>query len=77
MLAAILVILLNHIFWSMFHFFSKSSLEYDIFQIVFSDAWWIGKKDENPGEARLDFPKELFEVVSFYNSFLCLNAYLL
>uniref|UniRef100_A0A7N0TF57 DNA-binding protein RHL1 n=1 Tax=Kalanchoe fedtschenkoi TaxID=63787 RepID=A0A7N0TF57_KALFE len=27
--------------------------------IVFSDAWWIGKKEENPGEARLDFPKEL------------------
>ncbi|KAK6243899.1 hypothetical protein QUC31_010308 [Theobroma cacao] len=27
--------------------------------IVFSDAWWIGKKDENPEEARLDFPKEL------------------
>ncbi|XP_010247536.1 PREDICTED: DNA-binding protein RHL1 isoform X1 [Nelumbo nucifera] len=27
--------------------------------IVFSDAWWIGKKDENPGEARLEFPKEL------------------
>ncbi|MBA0827313.1 hypothetical protein Goarm_012100 [Gossypium armourianum] len=31
------------------------------FQIVFSDAWWIGKKDENPDEVRLDFPKELFE----------------
>ncbi|XVE62187.1 hypothetical protein DITRI_Ditri06bG0098300 [Diplodiscus trichospermus] len=30
--------------------------------IVFSDAWWIGKKDENPGELRLDFPKELREV---------------
>ncbi|XP_040931144.1 DNA-binding protein RHL1 isoform X7 [Gossypium hirsutum] len=29
--------------------------------IVFSDAWWIGKKDENPDEVRLDFPKELFE----------------
>lgn len=27
--------------------------------IVFSDAWWIGKKDENPEEARLEFPKEL------------------
>ncbi|CAK9312084.1 unnamed protein product [Citrullus colocynthis] len=27
--------------------------------IVFSDAWWIGTKDENPEEARLDFPKEL------------------
>ncbi|MBA0764287.1 hypothetical protein Gotri_013645 [Gossypium trilobum] len=30
-------------------------------KIVFSDAWWIGKKDENPDEVRLDFPKELFE----------------
>lgn len=29
--------------------------------IVFSDAWWIGKKDENPEEARLDFPEELIE----------------
>ncbi|XVF30306.1 hypothetical protein REPUB_Repub16aG0045400 [Reevesia pubescens] len=29
--------------------------------IVFSEAWWIGKKDENPEEARLDFPKELCE----------------
>ncbi|CAM8943852.1 unnamed protein product [Rhodiola kirilowii] len=27
--------------------------------IVFSEAWWIGKKEENPEEARLDFPKEL------------------
>lgn len=27
--------------------------------IVFSDAWWIGTKDENPEEACLDFPKEL------------------
>ncbi|OMO77983.1 DNA-binding protein RHL1 isoform 1 [Corchorus olitorius] len=29
--------------------------------IVFSDVWWIGKKDENPEEARLEFPKELCE----------------
>ncbi|GAV73822.1 hypothetical protein CFOL_v3_17305 [Cephalotus follicularis] len=27
--------------------------------IVFSDAWWIGQKNENPEEAKLDFPKEL------------------
>ncbi|XP_019200033.1 PREDICTED: DNA-binding protein RHL1-like isoform X2 [Ipomoea nil] len=27
--------------------------------IVFSDAWWIGRKDENPNEVRLEFPKEL------------------
>lgn len=27
--------------------------------IVFSDAWWIGRKEENPEEARLEFPKEL------------------
>ncbi|KAL3835310.1 hypothetical protein ACJIZ3_010046 [Penstemon smallii] len=27
--------------------------------IVFSDAWWIGGKDENPEELRLEFPKEL------------------
>ncbi|XP_054804553.1 DNA-binding protein RHL1-like [Prosopis cineraria] len=29
--------------------------------IVFSDAWWIGRKDENPEETRLEFPKELYE----------------
>ncbi|GMI88730.1 hypothetical protein HRI_002542400 [Hibiscus trionum] len=29
--------------------------------IVFSDAWWIGKKDENPKEEQLDFPEEMFE----------------
>ncbi|KAK2367437.1 DNA-binding protein RHL1 [Trifolium repens] len=29
--------------------------------IVFSDAWWIGTKDENPEEAKLEFPKELSE----------------
>ncbi|KAK9265504.1 hypothetical protein L1049_005518 [Liquidambar formosana] len=29
--------------------------------VVFSDAWWIGRKDENPEEAELEFPKELNE----------------
>ncbi|KAK7314761.1 hypothetical protein VNO77_33289 [Canavalia gladiata] len=29
--------------------------------IVFSDAWWIGRKDENPEEAKLEFPKELYQ----------------
>ncbi|GAB2293191.1 DNA-binding protein rhl1 [Dionaea muscipula] len=29
--------------------------------IIFSDACWIGRKDENPDEARLDFPIELYE----------------
>lgn len=35
----------------------------DVFDnmIVFSEAWWIGRKDENPEEARLNFPKELDE----------------
>ncbi|WOG93904.1 hypothetical protein DCAR_0313192 [Daucus carota subsp. sativus] len=27
--------------------------------IVFSEAWWIGNKDENPEELRLEFPKEM------------------
>ncbi|CAN7054305.1 unnamed protein product [Brassica oleracea var. botrytis] len=27
--------------------------------IVFSESWWIGTKEENPEESRLDFPKEL------------------
>nr|XP_015641384.1 DNA-binding protein RHL1 [Oryza sativa Japonica Group] len=30
-----------------------------IWQIVFSEAWWIGtKEEENPQELKLDFPKE-------------------
>ncbi|GAB4850507.1 hypothetical protein Ancab_029816 [Ancistrocladus abbreviatus] len=29
--------------------------------IVFSDACWIGRKDKNQGEARLDFPVEFYE----------------
>uniref|UniRef100_A0A0E0HX69 Uncharacterized protein n=1 Tax=Oryza nivara TaxID=4536 RepID=A0A0E0HX69_ORYNI len=29
-----------------------------IWQIVFSEAWWIGTKEENPQELKLDFPKE-------------------
>lgn len=33
-----------------------------VLQIVFSEAWWIGRKDENPEEARLNFPKDLDEV---------------
>lgn len=29
---------------------------------MFSESWWIGTKEENPEEARLDFPKELSQV---------------
>ncbi|KAF5199610.1 Nijmegen breakage syndrome 1 protein [Thalictrum thalictroides] len=29
--------------------------------VVFSDAWWIGKKDENPEEVQLEFPKNLIK----------------
>lgn len=29
--------------------------------IVFSDAWWIGLKEENPEERQLDFPKDFNE----------------
>lgn len=47
----------------MFRFFLIFGLF--LFQIVFSDAWWIGRKEENPEEARLEFPKEL-NVVSFF-----------
>jgi hypothetical protein len=28
-------------------------------QLVFSEAWWIGTKDENPEEKRLPMPQEL------------------
>ncbi|XP_010549022.1 PREDICTED: DNA-binding protein RHL1 [Tarenaya hassleriana] len=30
--------------------------------IVFSEAWWIGTKEDNPEEARLDFPQELAQL---------------
>ncbi|PKU74178.1 DNA-binding protein RHL1 [Dendrobium catenatum] len=29
--------------------------------IVFSEAWWIGQKEENPEEYQLEFPKDLKE----------------
>ncbi|PIA35437.1 hypothetical protein AQUCO_03500067v1 [Aquilegia coerulea] len=29
--------------------------------VVFSDAWWIGTKDENPEEVQLEFPKNLIK----------------
>ncbi|XP_031407358.1 DNA-binding protein RHL1 isoform X2 [Punica granatum] len=29
--------------------------------IVFSDAWWIGRREDNPQEARLEFPREMIE----------------
>ncbi|XP_074269549.1 DNA-binding protein RHL1 [Silene latifolia] len=29
--------------------------------IVFSEGYWVGNKDENPDEARLDIPEELYE----------------
>lgn len=28
-------------------------------QIVFSDAWWIGSKEENPEEIQLSFPENM------------------
>ncbi|KAK1261989.1 DNA-binding protein RHL1 [Acorus gramineus] len=44
---------------------SKSVMCEDSFEnmvkIVFSDAWWIGKKEENPEEVQLKFPKEFLE----------------
>ena len=30
-------------------------------QVVFSDAWWIGKKDDNPSEAKLPLPQHLID----------------
>lgn len=35
-------------------------------QIVFSEAWWIGSKEENPEELQLEFPKDM-KGVSFLN----------
>ncbi|KAL5983052.1 hypothetical protein ACLOJK_017132 [Asimina triloba] len=46
--------------------FTKSSKNVtcdDCFEnmVVFSESWWIGQKDENPEEVRLEFPKEIGE----------------
>lgn len=32
-------------------------------QIVFSEAWWIGTKEENPEELQLEFPQNLQDVI--------------
>jgi hypothetical protein len=29
---------------------------------VFSEAWWIGTKEENPEELKLDFPEDIQKV---------------
>lgn len=31
-------------------------------QVVFSEYWWIGSKEENPDEERLDMPESLTKV---------------
>jgi hypothetical protein len=36
--------------------------------VIKSEAWWIGTKEENPEELKLDFLKELFEVLFIYVS---------
>lgn len=36
-------------------------LTFSLLQIVFSEAWWIGRKDDNPDENRLDTPPSLLE----------------
>ncbi|CAN6463394.1 unnamed protein product [Victoria cruziana] len=43
---------------------SKSIVCEDWFEnmVVFSDAWWIGNKEENPEELKLEFPESLKEV---------------
>ncbi|ERN09413.1 DNA-binding protein RHL1 isoform X2 [Amborella trichopoda] len=35
--------------------------------VVFSDAWWIGKKEANPEELQLEFPKELEAIHSDFD----------
>ncbi len=30
-------------------------------QVVFSEAWWIGKKEDNPDECRLPLPQSVIE----------------
>ncbi|KAF7105499.1 hypothetical protein CFC21_106306 [Triticum aestivum] len=36
----------------------------DVFEsmIVFSEAWWVGTKEENPDELKLEFPKDMQNV---------------
>lgn len=30
-------------------------------QVIFSEAWWIGKKEDNPDECRLPLPQSVIE----------------
>lgn len=47
-----------------------------IWQIVFSEAWWIGtKEEENPQELKLDFPKE-FQNVRVLSIHICYFLFL-
>lgn len=46
-----------------------------IWQIVFSEAWWIGTKEENPQELKLDFPKE-FQNVRVLSIHICYFLFL-
>ena len=32
---------------------------YFVVQLVFSEAWWVGRKEDNPEEKRLPMPPEL------------------
>jgi hypothetical protein len=36
-------------------------------QIVFSEAWWVGTKQDNPQELKLEFPKEFQNVCALCN----------
>jgi hypothetical protein len=35
-------------------------------QIVFSEAWWVGTKEDNPEELKLEFPKEFQNVCALF-----------
>lgn len=45
-------------------------------QIVFSEAWWVGTKEENPEELRLEFPKELQNVCALCD-YICIFSFML
>lgn len=32
-----------------------------LLQVVFSEAWWVGMKEDNPSEAKLPLPQSLIE----------------
>ena len=41
---------------------------------MFSEAWWVGTKEDNPEELKLEFPKEFQNVCALFKLCLLLSV---